>query len=209
MTLRRRQAAVHIPGIQGTSSPSVSVRGYRPAVAPAYDGGGGNPVPRHESDAMPPARHTTVMILYTHPLLGEGIARLLASEPGIDLEVIPVKSADAELVQRTLALAPDVVIYERGNPDRAMEILRSAPGALLIDVGIDAGPTFTYHREEIPGRPEGLLKLIRAVRPGALDPDAAQGPAEGGRPEDPATAARSARVATAAPILPTRAVAGS
>ncbi len=104
----------------------------------------------------------SVVVLYTHPLFGEGLARLLAAEPGVD--VVPVCTVDIEAAERSLALAPDVVIFERGDPDRAVDVLRFAPEALLIDVAMDPGPTFTYHREEIPARPEGLLQAIRQVR---------------------------------------------
>ena len=57
-----------------------------------------------------------------------------------------------------------MVIYERGEPDLAVDLLRFAPGALVIDVSMDPGPTFTYHREEIPARKEGLLRAIRGIR---------------------------------------------
>ncbi len=111
---------------------------------------------------MQAERRISVVILYTHPLFGEGLARLLAAEPGVD--VVPVCAVDIETAQRSLALAPDVVIFERGDPDRAVDVLRFAPEALLIDVAIGPGPTFTYYREEIPARPEGLLRAIRQVR---------------------------------------------
>ena len=108
---------------------------------------------------MPNGQPVSVLILYSHPLLGEGIARLLAAEPG--LEVVPVDSADVESAEEMLAHAPDVVIFERGDGDRAVELLESVPDALVINVGIDAGPAFTYHREEISARFDGILEAIR------------------------------------------------
>ena len=104
-------------------------------------------------------RPISVLILYAHPLLGEGIAELLESEPG--LEVVAVRSDERVMVERSLAAAPDVVIFERGDPDRAVEILEMAPAALVIDVGIGPGPTLTYRREEISARPEAILAAIR------------------------------------------------
>lgn len=162
---------------------------------------------RFDSPEVPPAQRTRVMILYTHPLLGEGIARLLASEPG--LQVIPVPAGEAELVQQTLALAPEVIIFERSQPDRAVEILESVPGALLIDVGIDPGPTFTYHREEIPGRPEGILQLIRTVQPATPAAGAVARPMNDLRAEDPASDVRPSRGPSGTPMLPARATARS
>jgi DNA-binding NarL/FixJ family response regulator len=111
---------------------------------------------------MPDDRRISVLILYAHPLLGEGLAGLLLAEPGLD--VLPVYLGDHDAARRSLALAPDVVIFERSDPDRAIDILELAPEALVIDVGIDTGPAFTFHREEINARPEGILQAIRQVR---------------------------------------------
>lgn len=104
-------------------------------------------------------RPISVLILYAHPLLGEGLAGLLSSEPG--LEVVAVPNDDAAMVERALAAAPDVVIFERGDPDRAVQILERAPDALIIDVGIGPGPTFTYRREEISAWPDAIIEVIR------------------------------------------------
>jgi DNA-binding NarL/FixJ family response regulator len=109
--------------------------------------------------AMQADRPIAVLILYAHPLLGEGIAGLLASEPG--LEVVAVQSDEPGMVERGLAADPDVVIFERGDPDRAVEILELLPDALVIDVGIGPGPAFTYRREEISAWPEAILDTIR------------------------------------------------
>jgi DNA-binding NarL/FixJ family response regulator len=121
-------------------------------------------------------RRVSVVVLYTHPLFGEGIAHLLSAEPGVD--VTPVVASDLELAAGSLALAPDVVIFERGDPDTATDILRYAPSALVIDVSLRPGPTFTYQREEVEARPEGILQVIRRIR------------VRGGRVEDTAPVGR-------------------
>ncbi len=110
-------------------------------------------------------RPTSVLILYAHPLLGEGLAGLLSSEPG--LEVVAVQGDDIGAVERGLATGPDVIIFERGDPDRAVKILELVPDALIIDVGMGPGPTFTYRREEISAWPDAILEAIRqASSPG-------------------------------------------
>ena len=73
-------------------------------------------------------------------------------------------SDDADAVAQALAREPNVVIFERGEPDMAVEILRYAPEALLIDVTMAPGPAFTWHREEIQSRPDGIVGAIRGVR---------------------------------------------
>ena len=119
----------------------------------------------------PEDRRITVVVIFTHPLFGEGLAGMLAEEPGLD--VVSVRAVDSQAAQRSLAGSPDVVILERSDPDRAPDVLHFAPDALVIDVSIGPGPTFTYHREEIPARPDGLISAIRAVR--SLDRGAALG----------------------------------
>lgn len=104
-------------------------------------------------------RPISVLILYDHPLLGEGLAGLLASEPG--MTVVAVGRDDTDAVERELAAGPQVIIFERGDPDRAVAILELVPDALVIDVGINPGPTFTYRREEISAWPDAILDAIR------------------------------------------------
>jgi hypothetical protein len=107
------------------------------------------------------AGRLSVVILYRHPLFGEGIAHLLAGEPGLDVTSVPY---DDELARvRSLTNEPQVVIFERGDPDTAVEILRFAPAALVIDVDLNPGPAYTYHREEIQSRPDGIVHAIRRI----------------------------------------------
>lgn len=114
---------------------------------------------------MPAGHSVTVVILYRHPLFGEGIEHLLAHEPEMAVHSVP--SADARAVADRLAEQPDVVIVERGASDTAVDVLRSAPDALVIDVALEPGPTFAYHREVIRSQPEGIIAAIRqAVLPG-------------------------------------------
>lgn len=125
----------------------------------------------------------TVVVLYQHSLLGEGLARLLAGEPG--LEVSSVRTVDALTAGVAFEPVPDVVILERSDPDRALDVMGLAPDALVIEVRLDPGPTVTYHRTEISAKPEGLLRAIREVgaragrelaRTAAAEPSAASEP---------------------------------
>jgi len=108
------------------------------------------------------SRRVSVVVLYAHPLLGEGIDRILSSEQGFDVTCIAKAAVDH--AERALATQPDVVIVERSDPLAAVDILKFAPDALFIDVGIDSGPSWTYRREEIPTRMEGIVAAIQGVR---------------------------------------------
>jgi hypothetical protein len=106
-----------------------------------------------------PGGEQRVVILYANPLLGEGLGRILAVDSALRIELVHVD--DATAAERALADPPDVVILERRLPQQALELLRLVPSALFIDVGLDAGPTWTYCREELSPQPEDLLRAIR------------------------------------------------
>jgi DNA-binding NarL/FixJ family response regulator len=99
-----------------------------------------------------------VVILYDHPLLGEGLERLLRDRADIDVRLVRIDGLDA--AKAALEEAPDVVIVERCAPVAAIDLLPLAPDTLFIDVGLDAGPSWTYHREAISPQPEDILQAI-------------------------------------------------
>ena len=55
-----------------------------------------------------------VVILYEHALLGEGIAKYLRAQTGVEATVAP--SHHPEAVRLALALDPAVVIFESSHP---------------------------------------------------------------------------------------------
>jgi DNA-binding NarL/FixJ family response regulator len=99
-----------------------------------------------------------VIILYEHPLLGEGLERLLRAEADLEVELVHVDSLD--VARGALTTSPDVVILERCAPVQALDLLQLAPSALFIDVGLDAGPSWAYHRDELSPQPEDILRAI-------------------------------------------------
>ncbi len=107
-------------------------------------------------------RRISVVILYTHPLLGQGLARFLAAEPGLDVATASV--SEAAEAGAALASQPQIIIVERGVPIETADLLRAAQDALVIDVGMDEGPSWRLEREQMPSRPEELLRAIRRFR---------------------------------------------
>jgi DNA-binding NarL/FixJ family response regulator len=73
-----------------------------------------------------------VVILYEHPLLGEGIAKYLRTRAGVEATV--VSAYDGAAVMSALALDPAVVIFELNDPIQQMGLNALAPHAVLIDV---------------------------------------------------------------------------
>lgn len=77
-----------------------------------------------------------MVVLYEHPLLGEGIARLLVSSTGA--VVMAVRGDDCPAVASALAGRPRVVIVERGRLLDCLDVGLAAPGAVLIEVWLTA-----------------------------------------------------------------------
>ncbi len=99
-----------------------------------------------------------VVILYDHPLLGEGLARKVHQHTGIRAAAVPAR--DDEAVAEALAAAPSLVIFELTEPLPKGALADLAPGAQLLDVS-----AAICRGEAGPGTP-GLDQVLRAV--GAL-----------------------------------------
>jgi DNA-binding NarL/FixJ family response regulator len=105
-------------------------------------------------------RQLVVAIICAHPLLGEGIARLLAAEPGMEVLAAPPRDTDTAL--GVLAAGPDVVIFEPGGLLHELDLPVKAPHALLIDVSMGSGPCPTGDARR--SGPEEIIRVLRRLR---------------------------------------------
>ena len=98
----------------------------------------------------------SVVILYEHALLGEGIAKYLRVHSGVQATVAPAH--DLAAVTSALAFGPKVVIFELSEPLRQADLSALAPQAVLIDVStvVTRGPSVTPDLA-------GLERLLQAV----------------------------------------------
>jgi DNA-binding NarL/FixJ family response regulator len=105
---------------------------------------------------MKKAKHT-VVILYEHPLLGEGIAKYLRAQIGVEATL--ASGHDPSAVKSALAHAPAVVIFESDNPLEQFDLATLVPHAVLIDVSavITRGSVVTPCVA-------GLEQILQAVR---------------------------------------------
>jgi len=99
-----------------------------------------------------------VLVLYDHPLLGEGLSALMASVP--DLTVERVAMGDPDAMDRALAYDADVVILEEGGPVGLVDLLRQSRARAIVDVSITTSRAWTIRREEISPDPESLIERI-------------------------------------------------
>lgn len=102
------------------------------------------------------ARHA-VVILYEHALLGEGIAKYLRAQIGVEATV--GSSHDPEAVRSALALGPAVVIFESTDPFQQLDLPKLAPHAVLIDVS-----TVITRGSVVSPCAAGLEQILQAVR---------------------------------------------
>ena len=100
-----------------------------------------------------------VVVLYSHPLLGEGLGRMLAAEP--DLVVTTVNLGTIEALDEALAAKPDVVVFEEGGPIGVLEVLRRSGATVVVDVDITSSTAWTLRRQALRSAPEEVLGAIR------------------------------------------------
>ena len=98
-----------------------------------------------------------VVILYEHALLGEGIAKYLRAQIGIEATLGAARDPDA--VTSALALNPEVVIFESNDPFQTFDLSTLVPHAVLIDVS-----TVITRGSVLPPGVAGLEQIVRAIR---------------------------------------------
>lgn len=98
-----------------------------------------------------------VVILYEHALLGEGIAKYLRAQTGVEATVASARRP--EDVTSALSLGPAVVIFESSYPFQQYELTTLAPHAVLIDVS-----TVITRGSVVAPCAAGLEQILQAVR---------------------------------------------
>lgn len=80
-----------------------------------------------------PATKARVLVLYAHPLLGEGLASLLSAQAGVGAVAVDCHDSAARVA--ALSTHPDLVIVEETEHERPYESSGSAP---VVFVRVDA-----------------------------------------------------------------------
>ena len=100
-----------------------------------------------------------VVVLYSHPLLGEGLGRMLAAEPGLVVTTVSLGTLDG--LDEALAGEPDVVVFEEGGPIGILDVLRRSGATVIVDVDITSSTAWTLQRHELRSAPDEVLGAVR------------------------------------------------
>ncbi len=102
-----------------------------------------------------------ILVLYSHQVFGEGLGRMLADEPG--LEVVTVDIAATEAVESAIDADPDLIVVEEGGRLDGIDVLRRARSPIVVDVDITTPDAWTLRRDHIASRPDAVVQAIRAA----------------------------------------------
>ena len=97
-----------------------------------------------------------VVVLYTHPLLGEGLASLLSTEAGVG--AVAVDGRDSIARAAALGAHPDLVIIEETEATRSFETSGSMP-VVFVRVDADGGGRLGQPFDD----PEAIVALARSL----------------------------------------------
>ena len=136
---------------------TVPVRGWSPITGFANVQSGANHVPPWKGRLVASEVQHKVVILYEHALLGEGIAKYLRAQTGVEAILGP--AYDPRAVAAALALGPEVVIFESNDPFQQFDLTSLVPHAVLIDVS-----TVITRGSVMSPCVAGLEQILQAVR---------------------------------------------
>ena len=102
-----------------------------------------------------------VLLLYSHPLMGEGLLKMLAAEPGVIVDAVDIGITEA--VDAAIALDPDVIVVEEGGAVDAADVVRRSNCPVVLDVDITTTRAWTLRRETLSSCPDDFMAAIHAI----------------------------------------------
>ncbi len=88
------------------------------------------------------ARQGTVLVIFSHDLLGQGLAARLQL---MGVDAAAVRSSDAAAAARALCHRPDVVVVETTDAKCLAGIRRLSPHSRIVDISDSIGPGYPEH----------------------------------------------------------------
>lgn len=100
----------------------------------------------------------SVQLLYVNPLLGEGLERLLATEPGLAVAAHQLVS-DAT-TPAGIEVDADVVIFEEGGPLGLEALLEQIHSPVVIVMSLHTDKVWTLRRDDLRALPCDVVETI-------------------------------------------------
>ena len=82
------------------------------------------------------AQETSVLVIFEHDLLGEGIAARLHA---LGFQALTARSCDSDAVAAALHTHPEVVVVECNNEGCLSRVRRLSPGSRVVDATASVG----------------------------------------------------------------------
>jgi hypothetical protein len=98
------------------------------------------------------------VVLYVHPLFGQGIGQLLRSRKDFEVTCLPASEDQHEELRR---LRPRAIVLEATEDSLSWEALQDLPPATVIRVGLGENTMDVFQRRQIVTA--GLDNLVEAI----------------------------------------------
>ena len=105
-------------------------------------------------------RKSRVVVLYVHPLFGQGIGQLLRSHKDLEVTCLLASDNPHEELRR---LRPRAIVLEATEGSISWETLQDLPPAMVIRVGLNENTMDVYQRHQIVSAgPDNLVEAIHS-----------------------------------------------
>lgn len=110
------------------------------------------------------SREGTVLVVFEHELLGQGLA---AELEGVGVRATAVRSSDARAARRALLAHPDLVVVETTDEESLDRVRRLSPASRVVDVSTSVGPGYPSHAVRFDTILDALADLPSDPPPGS------------------------------------------
>jgi hypothetical protein len=108
-----------------------------------------------------PTATISVLLLYVNPLLGEGLERLLAAEPGLSVSAVQLTCAATAL--EAIDRDADVVVIEEGGPLGLEQLIDRILSPVVIVMSLHTSKVWTLRRDDLGVRSDDIVDAIVAA----------------------------------------------
>ncbi len=105
-------------------------------------------------------RRSRVVVLYVHPLFGQGIGQLLQSQEDLEVTCLLASEDQHEELRR---LHPQAIVLEATADSLSWEALQDLPPTTVIRVGLGENTMDVFqHHQIVSAGPDNLVEAIHS-----------------------------------------------